>query len=143
MQEKKLTLGMTKKMPRGSTPVKGLVTKTAEQKIALLEDMKKQIKGDNNKEMSGSSQDFKFTVTFNVIKLEKIYPAGCHNRFKDALFSLYLSSTKEILFANEEPKQNMVKKIERTCSQVHLKEMGKNCSQITQMCRSLFVLQTL
>ena len=52
MQEKKLTLGMTKKMPRGSTPVKGLVTKTAEQKIALLEDMKKQIKGDNNKEMS-------------------------------------------------------------------------------------------
>ena len=64
--------------------------------------MKKQIKGDNNKEMSGSSQDFEFTVKFNEIKLEKINPAGCHNRFKYALFSSYLSSTLEIMFANEE-----------------------------------------
>ena len=35
-------------------------------------------------------------------------------RFKYALFSLYLSSNIEILFANEEQKDNVVEKIERT-----------------------------
>ena len=52
--------------------------KKAEKKMAILEDMKKQIKVANDKEMPGSNHDLKFTLTFNEIKLGKINPGGCY-----------------------------------------------------------------